>query len=336
MIGAGDLDIESAGKDGQSHFDNVRHPDMVQQEIYRQMEATRGARPAGHADAIAAGPAPAAAVPVATPDVAEQISQARDAARPGRDHDRGVRGEEGRAARADVAATVTTPCRVVSLVPSATETLLALGVVAGRVHAVLRAARHPDRRWHQGSRRRRDRRARTRPRRGERRGEPPRGRRRARGRRSHGALDVAARGRPTSAPAVDRARRGGRARRARHDVARAPRAAARGERGRLRVAAAVDDASGPTPTARRCSRTSAGQSFAVARHRYPETDLDAVAALAPDLVVLPSEPYPFRARHARGRAPRCPAARVVLVDGRDLFWWGIRTPAAVARLDVRL
>ena len=39
MIGAGDLDIESAGKDGQSHFDNVRHPDMVQQEIYRQMEA---------------------------------------------------------------------------------------------------------------------------------------------------------------------------------------------------------------------------------------------------------------------------------------------------------
>ena len=31
LIGAGDLDIESAGKDGQSHFDNVRHPDMVQQ-----------------------------------------------------------------------------------------------------------------------------------------------------------------------------------------------------------------------------------------------------------------------------------------------------------------
>ena len=38
VIGAGDLDIESAGRDGQSHFDNVRHPDMVQQEIYRQME----------------------------------------------------------------------------------------------------------------------------------------------------------------------------------------------------------------------------------------------------------------------------------------------------------
>ena len=41
LLGAGDLDIESAGKEGQSHFDNVRHPDMVQQEIYRQMEANQ-------------------------------------------------------------------------------------------------------------------------------------------------------------------------------------------------------------------------------------------------------------------------------------------------------
>ena len=39
VIGAGDLDIESAGKDGQSHFDDVWHPDGVQQELYRQMEA---------------------------------------------------------------------------------------------------------------------------------------------------------------------------------------------------------------------------------------------------------------------------------------------------------
>jgi uncharacterized membrane protein YdbT with pleckstrin-like domain len=39
VIGAGDLDIESAGQEGQSHFEDVRHPDGVQQEIYRQMEA---------------------------------------------------------------------------------------------------------------------------------------------------------------------------------------------------------------------------------------------------------------------------------------------------------
>jgi uncharacterized membrane protein YdbT with pleckstrin-like domain len=39
VIGAGDLQIDSAGKEGQSHFSNVRHPDGVQQEIYRQMES---------------------------------------------------------------------------------------------------------------------------------------------------------------------------------------------------------------------------------------------------------------------------------------------------------
>ena len=38
IIGAGDLDIESAGRDGESHFDFVRHPDGVQHEVYRQME----------------------------------------------------------------------------------------------------------------------------------------------------------------------------------------------------------------------------------------------------------------------------------------------------------
>ena len=38
IIGAGDLDIQSAGQEGQSHFEDVRHPDGVQQEIYRQME----------------------------------------------------------------------------------------------------------------------------------------------------------------------------------------------------------------------------------------------------------------------------------------------------------
>jgi len=76
VIGAGDLDIESAGKDGQSHFENVRHPDMVQQEIYRQMEVNARLQASWHADASAAArSAPAAAVPVATPDVADQIAK---------------------------------------------------------------------------------------------------------------------------------------------------------------------------------------------------------------------------------------------------------------------
>ncbi|MCP3933983.1 MAG: PH domain-containing protein [Actinomycetia bacterium] len=38
MIGAGDLLIESAGESGQSSFSNVRKPDAIQNEIYRQIE----------------------------------------------------------------------------------------------------------------------------------------------------------------------------------------------------------------------------------------------------------------------------------------------------------
>jgi hypothetical protein len=53
-------------------------------------------------------------------------------------------------------------------------------------------------------------------------------------------------------------------------------------------------------------------------------------ARRPDLVLLPSEPYPFAARHAD--EVREVAADVRLVDGRDLFWWGVRTPGALQRL----
>ena len=54
-----------------------------------------------------------------------------------------------------------------------------------------------------------------------------------------------------------------------------------------------------------------------------------VAGAQPDLVLAPSEPYPFGERH---RAELEQVAPVLLVDGRDLFWWGVRTPAALERL----
>ena len=72
-----------------------------------------------------------------------------------------------------------------------------------------------------------------------------------------------------------------------------------------------------------------GNVFAGSADRYPETTLDEAKARRPDVVLAPSEPYPFGPRHVaelEGVAP------VVLVDGRDLFWWGTRTPAALARL----
>jgi len=71
--------------------------------------------------------------------------------------------------------------------------------------------------------------------------------------------------------------------------------------------------------------------------RYPIVDLAAVAQADPEVVLLPSEPYPFGERHrgllgalddtATGRT-----GRIHLVDGRDLFWYGPRTAPAVRTL----
>jgi uncharacterized membrane protein YdbT with pleckstrin-like domain len=76
VIGAGDLEIESAGRDGQSKFDDVWHPDAVQQEIYRAME--------GHARTRASyGAAPPAAAPTSAsaaslPEQLQQLADLRD------------------------------------------------------------------------------------------------------------------------------------------------------------------------------------------------------------------------------------------------------------------
>ena len=39
MLGAGDLAIESGGETGKQNFSDIRRPSLVQNEIYRQMEA---------------------------------------------------------------------------------------------------------------------------------------------------------------------------------------------------------------------------------------------------------------------------------------------------------
>jgi hypothetical protein len=63
--------------------------------------------------------------------------------------------------------------------------------------------------------------------------------------------------------------------------------------------------------------------------RYPATSLAEAASLGPEVVLAPSEPYPFAERH---REELSMVAPVVFVDGQDLFWWGARTPEALVRL----
>jgi uncharacterized membrane protein YdbT with pleckstrin-like domain len=78
VIGAGDLEIESAGRDGQSSFSDVRHPDGVQQEIYRQAELSarkRAAWATGGAPPVAAAPTTAEK---SIPEQLEQLASLRD------------------------------------------------------------------------------------------------------------------------------------------------------------------------------------------------------------------------------------------------------------------
>jgi len=64
--------------------------------------------------------------------------------------------------------------------------------------------------------------------------------------------------------------------------------------------------------------------------RYPALELETVAGLGPELVLLPSEPYEFSGSDAGELAAGFAGARVELVDGRALTWYGPRIPAALA------
>lgn len=62
---------------------------------------------------------------------------------------------------------------------------------------------------------------------------------------------------------------------------------------------------------------------------YPEVDLDEVTNRHPDVVLAPSEPYPFTRRQLFELEMVAPTT---FVDGKDLFWWGGRTQDALTRL----
>ncbi len=61
--------------------------------------------------------------------------------------------------------------------------------------------------------------------------------------------------------------------------------------------------------------------------RYPEVTAGEVASLAPDLIVLPDEPFPFAQKHVDELAAvtRANPARFLLCDGQLLTWHGSRT-----------
>lgn len=79
-----------------------------------------------------------------------------------------------------------------------------------------------------------------------------------------------------------------------------------------------------------------GVSHAYAATNYPEVTVDDLGRLTADsgvsVVLLPTEPYAFGERHVAEIAALTGTADVRIVDGRDLFWWGVRTEGARQRL----
>ncbi len=68
--------------------------------------------------------------------------------------------------------------------------------------------------------------------------------------------------------------------------------------------------------------------------RYPEVNLQALKALQPNLVLLSSEPYPFKAKHIAEIAAAVPNAEVQLVDGEMFSWYGSRMRHAIPYLSM--
>ncbi len=64
------------------------------------------------------------------------------------------------------------------------------------------------------------------------------------------------------------------------------------------------------------------------RNRYPITDLDEIKALAPDIILLSSEPYFFKEKDKVELEQLCPTQSVKLVNGEIFSWYGSRMKLA--------
>ncbi|HLI80857.1 MAG TPA: helical backbone metal receptor [Candidatus Binataceae bacterium] len=79
--------------------------------------------------------------------------------------------------------------------------------------------------------------------------------------------------------------------------------------------------------------------FSSAGERYPATTLSEAVARKPDIVLLPDEPYAFKDRDVEELRKVLPAAlgrRVMIVNGRDLHWYGVHMVKGLTTLAAKL
>jgi ABC-type Fe3+-hydroxamate transport system substrate-binding protein len=58
--------------------------------------------------------------------------------------------------------------------------------------------------------------------------------------------------------------------------------------------------------------------------RYPEVQEDWIRDIQPDFLFLSSEPYPFKEKHLQFYQHIAPRAQVMVVDGEIFSWYGVR------------
>ncbi len=79
--------------------------------------------------------------------------------------------------------------------------------------------------------------------------------------------------------------------------------------------------------------------FASAGERYPVTTLDEALSRRPDIVILPDEPYEFGdgdVAELKSMLPPALSRRVLIVSGRDLHWYGVHMVNGLKALADRL
>jgi ABC-type Fe3+-hydroxamate transport system substrate-binding protein len=79
--------------------------------------------------------------------------------------------------------------------------------------------------------------------------------------------------------------------------------------------------------------------YAAVGERYPATTLKKAIELRPDVVLLPDEPYEFSDKDVdelRAVLPPGLARRVLIINGRDLHWYGVHMVSGLKSLAQRL
>jgi ABC-type Fe3+-hydroxamate transport system substrate-binding protein len=76
-------------------------------------------------------------------------------------------------------------------------------------------------------------------------------------------------------------------------------------------------------------RTMGWENVLADKTRYPEITLEELKAYNPELVLLSSEPFPFKDKHVAEIKAVLPNAEVQLVDGEMFSWYGSRLLKAV-------